>query len=102
MSTESAEQPKNSGGTADRIPRREALKIAGALLLMGLPALPERSQTKRAKKVIVAGAGIAGLSCAYELMRRGHDVTVRSEEHTSELQSQSNIVCRLLLEKKNI
>src|SRR2546430_9362674 len=28
-----------------------------------------------------------------------HDV--RSEEHTSELQSQSNIVCRLLLEKKN-
>src|SRR5688572_31657444 len=27
---------------------------------------------------------------------------VRSEEHTSELQSQSNLVCRLLLEKKNI
>src|SRR6266567_4959088 len=29
--------------------------------------------------------------------RRGHG---RSEEHTSELQSQSNLVCRLLLEKK--
>src|SRR2546427_8251572 len=28
---------------------------------------------------------------------RGH---ARSEEHTSELQSQSNLVCRLLLEKK--
>src|SRR2546430_815927 len=27
---------------------------------------------------------------------------MRSEEHTSELQSQSNLVCRLLLEKKNI
>src|SRR2546427_5883701 len=27
-------------------------------------------------------------------------ITVRSEEHTSELQSQSNLVCRLLLEKK--
>src|SRR2546430_7542780 len=27
-------------------------------------------------------------------------VQVRSEEHTSELQSQSNLVCRLLLEKK--
>src|SRR2546430_3617326 len=26
--------------------------------------------------------------------------SVRSEEHTSELQSQSNLVCRLLLEKK--
>src|SRR2546430_10402481 len=40
---------------------------------------------------------------------RGHEVLAgegrrlldgRSEEHTSELQSQSNIVCRLLLEKK--
>src|SRR2546427_9018093 len=28
------------------------------------------------------------------------DVALRSEEHTSELQSQSNLVCRLLLEKK--
>src|SRR2546427_3751123 len=27
-------------------------------------------------------------------------LAVRSEEHTSELQSQSNLVCRLLLEKK--
>src|SRR2546430_13610063 len=27
-------------------------------------------------------------------------LNVRSEEHTSELQSQSNLVCRLLLEKK--
>src|SRR2546430_7142575 len=27
-------------------------------------------------------------------------VSARSEEHTSELQSQSNLVCRLLLEKK--
>src|SRR2546430_5205826 len=29
------------------------------------------------------------------------DPEFRSEEHTSELQSQSNLVCRLLLEKKN-
>src|SRR3990167_5867796 len=28
-----------------------------------------------------------------------HNVRIRSEEHTSELQSQSNLVCRLLLEK---
>src|SRR5256886_9341167 len=28
------------------------------------------------------------------------DLKARSEEHTSELQSQSNLVCRLLLEKK--
>src|SRR2546430_11095168 len=31
---------------------------------------------------------------------RVRGVEVRSEEHTSELQSQSNLVCRLLLEKK--
>src|SRR2546430_12166912 len=32
---------------------------------------------------------------------RRHHAVHRSEEHTSELQSQSNLVCRLLLEKKN-
>src|SRR2546430_12483336 len=31
----------------------------------------------------------------------GRRVGLRSEEHTSELQSQSNLVCRLLLEKKD-
>src|SRR2546427_4167589 len=31
---------------------------------------------------------------------RNTSVLTRSEEHTSELQSQSNLVCRLLLEKK--
>src|SRR2546427_6847476 len=30
----------------------------------------------------------------------GDSLRLRSEEHTSELQSQSNLVCRLLLEKK--
>ncbi|MFM8346963.1 MAG: flavin monoamine oxidase family protein [Bacteroidota bacterium] len=30
----------------------------------------------RRKKVIVGGAGLAGLCCAYELMKRGHEVTV--------------------------
>src|SRR5688572_32704840 len=32
----------------------------------------------------------------------GGFVRSRSEEHTSELQSQSNLVCRLLLEKKKV
>src|SRR2546430_7336714 len=35
------------------------------------------------------------------LNHSSHVGILRSEEHTSELQSQSNIVCRLLLEKKN-
>src|SRR5690606_40076988 len=51
---------------------------------------------------------------ARELMRRGRRAAAfelltaavrewgdRSEEHTSELQSRENVVCRLLLEKKN-
>src|SRR2546430_13447008 len=35
------------------------------------------------------------------LSRSKCSAATRSEEHTSELQSQSNLVCRLLLEKKN-
>src|SRR2546430_8143238 len=44
------------------------------------------------------GAGPAGGRAVYLYSRP----PARSEEHTSELQSQSNLVCRLLLEKKNI
>src|SRR5688572_31762263 len=45
-----------------------------------------------------AGGGVhAGRGDAAEHPRQRR----RSEEHTSELQSQSNLVCRLLLEKKN-
>src|SRR2546430_4937650 len=47
---------------------------------------------------LTALALVAG---ATERIRLGTTVLVlRSEEHTSELQSQSNLVCRLLLEKK--
>src|SRR5260221_7487939 len=42
------------------------------------------------------GEGIALLAFARPLVRLG----ARSEEHTSELQSHSDLVCRLLLEKK--
>src|SRR2546430_13721096 len=37
-----------------------------------------------------------------ELSELGATHDSRSEEHTSELQSQSNLVCRLLLEKKKL
>src|SRR2546430_10381257 len=40
-----------------------------------------------------------GMAIADHLFPRTEE---RSEEHTSELQSQSNLVCRLLLEKKKI
>src|SRR2546421_9683320 len=46
---------------------------------------------------------IARLS-AFDEDRPGENVTARSrsEEHTSELQSRSDLVCRLLLEKKKV
>src|SRR2546427_3917886 len=37
---------------------------------------------------------------AHAMIPPGFPRALRSEEHTSELQSQSNLVCRLLLEKK--
>src|SRR2546427_1279576 len=48
--------------------------------------------------VIRAGTGVLRMEGRQRLGRRGGHA--RSEEHTSELQSQSNLVCRLLLEKK--
>src|SRR2546430_5830633 len=53
----------------------------------GVALLPARSRARR-------GSG------AHGRQRGAHAQADRSEEHTSELQSQSNIVCRLLLEKK--
>src|SRR2546430_10970721 len=45
-------------------------------------------------------AHLAHARSVLELTGRPLEAEVRSEEHTSELQSQSNLVCRLLLEKK--
>src|SRR2546430_2975589 len=46
----------------------------------------------------------ASSACAVRsgALRSNGSAPQRSEEHTSELQSQSNLVCRLLLEKKKI
>src|SRR5256885_2582260 len=42
----------------------------------------------------------SGYSSLEHSIDLGSAVTIRSEEHTSELQSPCNLVCRLLLEKK--
>src|SRR2546430_3482276 len=59
-----------------------------------LPISPQQSLRRlRRRRREAAGATSAGVMTSTWL-------NLRSEEHTSELQSQSNLVCRLLLEKK--
>lgn len=75
---------KESGRQSDASPsplpvqRRDVLKMGATLLAGGLaaPLGCTRTRTTHAKKVIIAGGGITGLSCGYELMKRGHDVIV--------------------------
>src|SRR2546430_11411521 len=67
--------------------------IAGCVLLLSAACWTKQT---------AAAACIAALACLVLATRaRGGSlrIPVRSEEHTSELQSQSNLVCRLLLEK---
>src|SRR2546430_9997327 len=54
------------------------------------------------KNIVLFGASKSGKTTLAETMmfEAGLINRRRSEEHTSELQSQSNLVCRLLLEKK--
>src|SRR2546430_12591668 len=60
------------------------------------PWLPPGSRSVRARRSRAPARG--GRAARRSTPREGS----RSEEHTSELQSQSNLVCRLLLEKKKI
>src|SRR2546430_3996078 len=50
--------------------------------------------------VATTGATLEACAAALRAAGSGPVTGLRSEEHTSELQSQSNLVCRLLLEKK--
>jgi monoamine oxidase len=54
--------------------RRDVLQASAGAGLLFAAAKGRAAGSK--KKVVMGGGGIAGLCCAYELMRRGHDVTV--------------------------
>jgi monoamine oxidase len=58
--------------------RRELLKatLAGTAGMLLSAASPARAQERQAKRVVVIGAGLAGLSAAFELKTAGYDVTV--------------------------
>src|SRR2546430_1300006 len=70
------------------------------------PRLPEEAQVALMLHILcgfsvneVAAAFVSSHAAIEKRISRAKKV-MRSEEHTSELQSQSNLVCRLLLEKK--
>src|SRR2546430_6179847 len=58
-----------------------------------LHRIPDPSPAETADRIVQ----VAQLEIRQRIGRLGY---LRSEEHTSELQSQSNLVCRLLLEKQ--
>src|SRR5688572_5861445 len=60
----------------------------------------DRSQTYREFAPMFYGANRPGSKVSQGVLDQFWLWSMRSEEHTSELQSQSNLVCRLLLEKK--
>src|SRR5690348_17797583 len=67
--------------------------------------LSQKWETGKIMTVLVTGgAGYIGSHTVHALVEAGERVVVidnlRSEEHTSELQSPVHLVCRLLLEKK--
>src|SRR2546430_11586522 len=70
--------------------------IAGVLLIGPiLLAHRRKGAAEQIAKTINLAGELGVLSSLWARVRH-----LRSEEHTSELQSQSNLVCRLLLEKK--
>src|SRR3712207_8759243 len=78
------------------------LSLHDALPICALPRRPRREllhePPQPARAVVRAGRALGGLGVP---VRPPGGRDVRSEEHTSELQSRQYIVCRLLLEKKN-
>src|SRR3712207_7860327 len=71
--------------------------------LHGMRACAEEvfgSSSLEGRTVAVQGLGHVGYHLCGLLNDEGAILIVRSEEHTSELQSRQYLVCRLLLEKK--
>src|SRR5688572_20052426 len=79
---------------------RDVILVVGALLIhmVGGRIHPRPTWAGKAATFFQIATVLLGLTARY--FRMPFALEMRSEEHTSELQSQSNLVCRLLLEKK--
>src|SRR5688572_30962194 len=104
-----------AGGLLDAESRTGVLIAGGGLALAAGAAGWERLPMR--VRLLACALGLAGSSALLSELWPGvpaqfhlfvmlavlalYQDPLRSEEHTSELQSQSNLVCRLLLEKKN-
>src|SRR5699024_11568666 len=80
-------------------------KSRWALVLIGLLGGSEIEKFNlgqlMSKRIQLTGTLLTPRSDAYKAALTNEFATKRSEEHTSELQSRFELVCRLLLEKKN-
>src|SRR2546426_3551056 len=89
-----------------RPPRSTLFPYTPLFRSRGVEMAEHRQHTRGWRRVKDRGQRVHELHAATAFPRRGAGRTSftseRSEEHTSELQSPCNLVCRLLLEKKKI
>src|SRR5436309_4066715 len=78
---------------------RSRIAVAQAIELGGGPATPRIALVRVWIVIGVLALQVGATPSSPPVW--GSRITFRSEEHTSELQSRENLVCRLLLEKKN-
>src|SRR5438046_4300713 len=76
------------------------LASVGSLLLCYTDTAPTQIYTLSLHDALPISAGWSAATLCFGPLRRFPATPIRSEEHTSELQSLTNLVCRLLLEKK--
>src|SRR5690606_40682002 len=87
----------NGAGKTTTMEMIEGLRLPdeGEIFVDGIDAIRHRDRVKRIIGVQLQSTAL------FEHLTVRESLQLRSEEHTSELQSRENLVCRLLLEKKN-
>src|SRR2546426_4328687 len=91
MSNDPTDYPEDSFENMKRIAREKGFAF---------PYLLDETQDVARAYGAACTPDFFGFNAGLELQNRGRLDASRSEEHTSELQSPCNLVCRLLLEKK--